>query len=97
MNAPIHAPRDVGLAIRGRRHELGWSQTELARNAGVSRLWISQCEQGKPTVELSLVLATLAALGLRLTVDRPAPTSPDDAAAPIDLDDLLGSLGEDRP
>ena len=67
----VNAPRDVGVAVRGRRKDLGMSQADLAARAGVSRRWLSAFEAGKPSVELGIVLKVLDALGLRLSVDHP--------------------------
>ena len=43
---------------------------------GVSRLWVLQLEQGKPTVQLDLVLRALQELDIRLTLDAPESTKP---------------------
>ncbi|HVJ61367.1 MAG TPA: helix-turn-helix transcriptional regulator, partial [Tahibacter sp.] len=66
----LATPRDIGLAIRRRRKELGWDQSRLALAAGASRQWIIDIEQGKPRAELERVLRTLAALGLTLAIDE---------------------------
>lgn len=65
----LRTPRDIGAAIRERRHALGLDQGQLARKVGVSRLWINQIERGKPGAGLGLVLRTLAALGIELVTD----------------------------
>lgn len=73
MDLPMTAlatPRDIGLAIRRRRQELGWDQARLAQAAGASRQWIVEIERGKPRAELERVLRTLAALGLTLAIDE---------------------------
>ncbi len=68
-------PRSLGLLVRQRRREMGWSQSRLAEAAEVSRPWISELEGGKSTAELGLVFSVLQALGLRLsaagTGDKP--------------------------
>jgi len=56
----------LGELIRDQRKQRGWSQSHLAEKVGVSRLWVSQFENGKETVELGLVLKTLRVLGLNL-------------------------------
>jgi len=63
----LASTRDIGLAIRRRRKELGWDQARLALAAGASRQWVIDIEQGKPRAELERVLRTFAALGLSLT------------------------------
>lgn len=88
----IQTPEDVGRAIRARRTELGLDQGSLARLVGVSRQWIVEVERGKPRAEMGLVLRTLSALRLELTL-KPAKAG---AAAPevfapglVDLDVLV--------
>ncbi|OYV07510.1 MAG: transcriptional regulator [Verrucomicrobiales bacterium VVV1] len=61
----------LGELVRDQRKQHGWSQSELAEKAEVSRLWIGQFEKGKETVEVGKVLQTLRALGLSLEVDQP--------------------------
>lgn len=59
-------PRSLGLLVRQRRREIGWSQSRLAEAAEVSRPWISELESGKSTAELGLVFSVFQALGLQL-------------------------------
>jgi ribosome-binding protein aMBF1 (putative translation factor) len=40
----IRSIRDLAAAVRGRRKDLGMSQADLARRAGVSRKWIYEFE-----------------------------------------------------
>ncbi|MDC8012470.1 helix-turn-helix transcriptional regulator [Tahibacter soli] len=94
--AALVTTRDIGLAIRRRRKELGWDQARLAQAAGTSRQWIVDIEQGKPRAELERVLRTLAALDLSLTVEahetpaRPAPSSRTiTPRPPIDIDAIV--------
>ncbi len=80
----VHA-FDIALAVRGRRRQLKLCQSEVARAAGVGREWLVDLEHGKPSVELGLVLRTLAVLGIELDVlmprRPPAWTRPLTAAA----------------
>jgi len=87
----VRTINDAANAIRGRRLELGLSQSELARRAGVSRKWVNEFEAGKPAAELYLVLRVLAAVGLRLALD--ATPEPDHGAG-LDLDALLEEHAE---
>ena len=97
----VNVARDLGLAVRGRRVDLGLSQDAVAVRAGVSRRWLSAFESGKGSVELGMVLRTLAALDLELRVDAvvaedgdaPAMLRPDDAN--VDLDLVLSRFDED--
>jgi HTH-type transcriptional regulator / antitoxin HipB len=91
----VRTPVDLGLIIRDRRRKLALSQGKLAKKAGVGRQWLVEVEHGKARAEIGLVLRTLAALGLTLSVDggeraRKAPTT--DEAAPIDIDAVVSSL-----
>ena len=56
----------IGELVRDQRKQRGWSQTQLAEKADVSRLWIGHLEKGKESVELGLVLKTLRALEINL-------------------------------
>ena len=96
-NMQVRTPLDLGRAIRDRRRKLRLSQTELARKAGVGRQWVVAIEYGKPRAELGLVLRTLSALDLPLTIDpgdRP-PRSSDDIP-PVDIDAIVNAAKEDR-
>ena len=64
----VRSSRDLGALARDRRQEIGWSQTELAERIGTSRSWVSQMENGKERVEVSLVLKAFEALGLMVDV-----------------------------
>ncbi|MCY3805984.1 MAG: helix-turn-helix transcriptional regulator [bacterium] len=55
--------RDFGLVVRDLRSRADLTQAEVAERAGVSRVWLSQMENGKPTVELGKVLRVLDVLG----------------------------------
>ena len=57
------------------------TQAAFAAEMGVSRKWLSEIENGKPTVELGLVLAVFRKLGFDLVVaERPRPQFDFDAA-----------------
>lgn len=64
----------LGELVRDQRKRRGWSQTRLAEQAGVSRLWIGHLERGKASVELGLVLKTLRVLNLNLEAFPRQPT-----------------------
>lgn len=78
----IRTVSDVAHVVRGRRTELGISQAELARTAGVSRKWVYEFEAGQPAAELRKILAVADALGLSLTIGPAVPES--DEAFDID-------------
>ena len=64
----------LGELVRDQRKQRGWSQSRLAEEAGVSRLWIGHLEMGKESVELGLAMRTLRALDLNLEVSLQRPT-----------------------
>jgi HTH-type transcriptional regulator/antitoxin HipB len=92
----LRAPIDIGCAIRDRRSRLGLDQEELARRVGVSRKWIVEVEKGKPRAEIGLVLRTLIALGLKLSLDDDSRVTdssmPDPVLPHIDIDRVLDKL-----
>jgi HTH-type transcriptional regulator/antitoxin HipB len=87
----IRTASDLGALVRDRRGAQGLSQEALALRAGVSVRWLKAFEAGKSTAEIGLVLRTLGALGLTLSVvDAPGPTG-------VDLDDMLARFDQDVP
>lgn len=82
----IQTAKELGLAIRSRRKELGWDQATLAKQVGVTRQWVIDIEKGKPRAELALAIRALRVLGLSLTVE----------ANPQDADSRSSSGGKQR-
>ncbi len=83
----VRSIADAAAAVRGRRLDLGLSQDQLARRAGVSRKWIYEFEAGKPAAALGHVMRVLETLGLHVAISTEASGST--AAAMTDLDALL--------
>ena len=83
----IHSIRDLAAAVRGRRGDLGWSQSDLATQARVSRKWISEFEAGKSRAELGVVIRVLDKLGLTIDVRNRARVR--GAKNAVDLDAVL--------
>lgn len=81
----LRTARDIGAVLRERRRQLGLSQATLAERIGVSRLWVSEMEQGKARAELRLVLRALEAVGVRLSLDD----RPEDAVLDLDVDQVV--------
>ena len=90
----IRTPIDLGALIRARRKALRLDQKTLAEKVGVSRQWIIDAEQGKPRLELGLVLRTAEALGIVLTVDN--PTKGTSLATPVILDSIVDAARKRR-
>ncbi|MCD8119108.1 MAG: helix-turn-helix domain-containing protein [Lachnospiraceae bacterium] len=61
---------DLGVAIRSRRKELHYTQAYISEFTGLSISFISDVENGKPTVELEKVIQLLQILGMDLFVER---------------------------
>ena len=80
-------------SARGRRLELGWSQTETAERARVSRKWVSDFETGRTRADLTTVLRLLDALGLVIELSAATPGSTSAAPGAIDLDGVLARFG----
>jgi HTH-type transcriptional regulator/antitoxin HipB len=80
------------LVIRERRREQRLDQRSLANKVGVSRQWVIAAEKGNPGAELGLVLKTLEALGVRLSVESKELVRGRSAASglpPIDIDAVV--------
>lgn len=57
--------------IKSTRLSSELTQAELARKAGVSRKWIGEFERGDVVGELRPLIATLDALGIKVTATPP--------------------------
>jgi HTH-type transcriptional regulator / antitoxin HipB len=64
----VRTTEEIGLRIRDRRLQLGWSQAQLAERVGKTRQWVINLERGKPGAGLGLVLRVLSALDLVVDV-----------------------------
>ena len=88
----IARPEDVGAVIRAYRTEHQLSQTELAQKLGVSQRWLSHAENGKPTLQLGLVLRVFNELGIYLTAntkDTETKTRPNRVKRVTDIDSIV--------
>ncbi len=65
----INSMSDLGNIIRATRKAQGATQAEFASLCGVGVRFISELENGKPTVELGKVLTVLNSLGLKLKLE----------------------------
>lgn len=64
----ISSAAELGRAVRAKRRSLGATQAELAGLAGVGIRFVSELENGKPTLEIAKVLRVLTRLGLEVFV-----------------------------
>ena len=96
-NMRIRTPLELGLVIRDRRRRLKLSQNELARKAGVGRQWVVAIEHGKSRAELGLVLRTLNALDLPLTIGPDVHRLPsDNDMGAVDIDAIVDAARKSR-
>lgn len=95
INHPMNivSVRDLSVCIKQARKNCGWTQAELAEKSGVSRDWIIGLESAKSSVELGLVLRTLKALNLPLSIDLCRDHGK--SVEGIDLDDVLNQPSRD--
>lgn len=61
------------MRVREERKRLGLRQEEVALGAGVGLRFLSELENGKPTIELDRALRVARSLGLAVQVDVPEP------------------------
>jgi len=79
----------IQALLRGRRTALKRTQSTVARDAGVSRKWVSDFERGVSiSVELPQLLKVLVALDLAVDI-TPAAAPSEGGRQGVDLDDLL--------
>ncbi len=86
----FNTPRDLGAAIRERRKALGWDQVELAARGGAPTL-VDPSRERKLRASLGLLLRTLNALGMKVSISRgsaPQPSTEQPLAA-TDLDAVI--------
>ena len=68
----INTAADLGKAIRNQRKADGLTLAETAGLTNVGIRFLSELENGKPTVRLDKVLRVVNALGLQLHLTSPA-------------------------
>lgn len=62
----IQLQTSLGAAIRAERKRLGWSQEELAGEAGLNRSYVTDLENGRRTPNLGTLVQVADALGMRV-------------------------------
>ncbi|MFZ4614590.1 MAG: helix-turn-helix domain-containing protein [Rectinemataceae bacterium] len=60
----IQSPKDLGALLRERRKALGYNQTRVASLCGTGTRFVSDLENGKPTIELGKTLVLASILGI---------------------------------
>jgi y4mF family transcriptional regulator len=64
----IQSAKDLGALVRRRRKALGLTQVELSNYCGCSAKFLTDLENGKPTVRLDKVLPVIMMLSCDLYV-----------------------------
>lgn len=96
----INNPRELGAALRDRRHNLGMTQAALAAALGVTRDWVIGLESGQGNPQLRYLLRAIDVLGMRFALERreggsargrdEGPTERPPGGLPVlDLDEVL--------
>ncbi|MEI6385871.1 MAG: helix-turn-helix transcriptional regulator [Spirochaetota bacterium] len=60
----ISSAKEIGTLIRERRKSLGYTQAQLAALCGTGTRFVSDLENGKPTIELGKTLMIANSLGI---------------------------------
>ena len=90
----IGSTTSTSTSAEALQQQLKADQKTLAEKVDVSRQWIVDVEQGKPRLEIGLVLRTADALGIVLTVDK--PTKGTSLAQPVILDSIVEAARKRR-
>lgn len=64
----VYETAEIGFIVRSRRTELHMTQSQLANMSGVGTRFISDLENGKPTMQVGKVLNFLNLLGLDVSI-----------------------------
>lgn len=70
MKTLVKSVSDIGAAVRKKRRDDGLTLADAAGLCNVNYRFLSDLENGKPTVRLDKVLQVLAALGLELEISE---------------------------
>jgi len=71
MQIHFTSVQSAGVAIRTLRKRAGIRIDDFALTAGVSKQFMTDLENGKPTVRMGMVLTMLQRLGVRVSLDLP--------------------------
>lgn len=64
----IKTTEDIGRLVREKRKNDGLTQADLAGLCGVGKRFVSELENGKPTIQIIKVLQVLACAGLEMRI-----------------------------
>jgi len=66
----VTRPADLGAFLRDRRLQRGLTQAELADELGISRRYVVEIEQGKPSLYTDRLFAVLRELDIVLKAEQ---------------------------
>lgn len=76
MTIPLTSVLEAGIAIRTLRKRAGIRIDDFAQTAGVSKQFMTDLENGKPTVQMGKVLQMLQRMGVKVSLElRPDEVS----------------------
>jgi len=80
----IYTSDDIGALVKEKRKALGMTQVQLANMSGKGVRFISDLENGKPTMQMGKVLDTLLLLGFDLSLSDRAESKTNSQRDPDD-------------
>lgn len=95
----IRTTKEIGALIRHQRKNQKLGQAELAKKVGVNRRWVLEVERGKPRAEIGLILKTLEALGVALSIEGKAAIRRRGSREieSVDIDAIIDSTKRPKP
>lgn len=95
----IRTAKDIGALIRDKRKSQKLDQAGLAAKVGVNRRWVLEVERGKPRAEIGLVLKTLDALGVTLSIGSETAVRRRGGREiePVDIDAVIENAKRPKP
>ena len=66
MQNRVFSAKDLGKYFKVRRKKLGYTQKQISELSGLSASFISDVENGKPTIELDKAIKLANVLGINL-------------------------------
>ena len=76
MKLTLASVEEAGIAVRAMRRHAGIRIDEFALTAGVSKQFMTDLENGKPTIRMGQVLGILQKLGVKVTLELPEAVEP---------------------
>lgn len=65
----VRTSAEIGKAVRERRKSIGMTQASVAGLSGVGIRFLSELENGKPTLEIDKVLKVVSVMGFDLFLE----------------------------